>query len=64
MKVPYVCPICRHYGLKKEELTYNSYTCPACGKSFHKDYLHQTPILIEELTEKQYGIEIYMERRD
>lgn len=60
MKVPYVCPLCRHYGLDKEELTYNSFLCPCCIRRFHKDYLERSPILIEELTGKEYGIELYI----
>lgn len=64
MSIPYVCPLCRHYGLDNEELTYNSYKCPFCSRRYHKTYLYQTPLLVEELTKKQYNIEIYIKSED
>jgi transposase-like protein len=63
MSLPYVCPICRHYGLEREELAYYSYICPACSRRYRKAYYSQienSSFFIEELTNKEYAIEIFV----
>jgi hypothetical protein len=67
MSLPYVCPICRHYGLNKEGFNYYPYQCPVCFRHYKKihrlvdnNYDKENIIFIEELTHKEYEVEIYV----